>query len=71
MPVAWGGRGVLPSVPDPRSCIRSLSALRPVCMDVVAQSISGSATEGKSLVQTFCRYIGSIFNDFNNFAHCF
>ena len=35
-------------MPDPRSCIGSLSALGPVQIanDVVAQSISGSATEG-------------------------
>ena len=56
----------LPSVPDPRSCIGSLSALGPVhdliANDVVAQSISGSATEGKESstlrYSTFDNFVG-------------
>ena len=43
--LSQSNHGVLPSVPDPRSCIGSLSALRPVhdliANDVVAQQSVG------------------------------
>ena len=44
---------ILPSVPDPRSCIGSPSAHGPVYNDIEAQSISGSAAESKKWPTTY------------------